>query len=139
MKHKSYKNTIFKSLTLIAAFSVFMLNFAGFINCSNIYMGEDCCHVSNKVKACCVKPINITSKERLSKHCGCTMQESQQTADLFNDMKSSNSVRSVHTLVCNSSVEAGYSPTAISGSVHEYSPPIRDVSGTYLTNLSIRI
>ncbi|MBZ0203392.1 MAG: hypothetical protein K8I03_10300 [Ignavibacteria bacterium] len=116
-----------------------MLNFAGFVNCSNMYMGEDCCHVSNKVKACCVKPINITSKERLSNHCGCNMQESQPVADLYNDLKSSNSVKSVHTLVHNSSVETGYDPVALSGLVHKYSPPIRDVSGTYLTNLSIRI
>lgn len=136
---KSYKEITLRIFAFIAAFSVLMLNYAGFVNCSNMSTGEDCCQITEKVKPCCVKPVNVNSKERLKSHCGCSMKEPQPAADLYNDLNSSNSTTTLRTIVYASHIETPVDPLAVNGLVHVYSPPIRDVSSTYLTNHSIRI
>ena len=133
------KNIIRKTLSAFIAISVLTLNLSGILQCTSLTMAGDCCHITKIVKPCCAKNLKITFKQRISGHCGCTMQESQQTADLYNDLKSSNTNTDSRALQYNSAVETGFHPEFIRGNVSEYSPPVKNSKDTYLTNLSIRI
>jgi hypothetical protein len=133
------KNIVKISLSALIAISVLTLNLSGLLMCSSITMNEDCCHVTKTVKSCCVKKMKITFAERIKGHCGCSVQESQQTADLYHDLKNSNSYSSTRDAQYTSTIETGYHPELISRFTAEYSPPPMDLKDSYLINLSIRI
>jgi hypothetical protein len=133
-------NNIVKiSLSALIAFSVLTLNLTGLLQCSSHSMNEDCCHVTKTVKSCCVKKMNITFAERIKGHCGCTVNQNQQTADLYHDLKNSNTYSSSRDAQYTSTIETGYHPELISRFTSEYSPPTMDLKDSYLINLSIRI
>lgn len=133
------KNIIRKSLSAFIAISVLTLNFSGLLVCTSLTMSEDCCHITKIVKSCCAKNTKIVLDERISGHCGCFMEESQQTADLYNDLNNSNSNISSRDFQFSSIIETGYDPELISRFTAEYSPPLKDHKDSYLRNLSIRI
>lgn len=133
------KNTIRKTFIAVMAISVLTLNFSGLLMCSSLTMGDDCCHVTKIVKPCCVKNMKITLDERISGHCGCTMEESQQTADLYYDINKSNSNHTSQNIQYSTIIETGYNPELISRFTTEYSPPIKDLKNSYLTNSVLRI
>ena len=133
------KNIIRKTLSALIAVSVLTLNLSGILQCTSLTMTDDCCHITKIVKPCCAKNLKITFKERITGHCGCTMEESQQTADLYNDVKYSNHTVNSKVVQYNSAVEAGYHPELIRINTSDYSPPVKDCRGSYLENLSIRI
>src|SRR4249919_2981894 len=118
------KNIIRKTLSALIAVSVLTLNLSGILQCTSLTMSEDCCHITQIVKPCCAKNLKITFKERITGHCGCTMEESQQTADLYNDVKYSNPTVNSKILNYPSSVETGYHTGLIQRITNEYSPPI---------------
>lgn len=133
------KNIIRKSLSAFIAISVLTLNLSGFLLCTSLTMGDDCCHITKIVKPCCVKNMKITFNERVSGHCGCTMQESQQTTDLYTDLKSTNINHTSRDIQYSSIIETGYHPEIISRFTAEYSPPVKDLKDSYLTNSVLRI
>lgn len=127
------------SLSALIAISVLTLNLSGLLLCSSLTLNEDCCHVTKTVKPCCVKKMKITFAERIKGHCGCTIQENQLTADLYHDIKNSNSYSSSRDAQYTSTIETGYHPELISRFTAEYSPPFMELNDSYLVNLSIRI
>ncbi len=133
------KNIIRKSLSALIAFSVLTLNLTGLLVCSSLTMGDDCCHITKIVKPCCVKNMKITFNERISGHCGCTMEESQQTTDLYTDLKNSNINHTSRDVQYTSSNEAGYHPDMINRFTAEYSPPLKYFTDSYLSNSVLRI
>lgn len=135
----SMKNITKASLSIFIAISVLTLNLSGLLLCTSLTMSEDCCHITKQVKSCCKKNVKIILDERISGHCGCTMQESQQTADLYNDLNNLNTQLNSRAISYNSIVETGYHPELISIFTANYSPPIKYFKDTYLTNLTIRI
>lgn len=133
------KNIIRKTFIAVIAVSVLTLNLSGLLVCTSLTMGDDCCHVTKKVKPCCVKKMKITFSERISGHCGCTMEESQQTADLYTDIHKSNPNHTSHNIQYSAVVENGYHPEFINRFTSEYSPPVKDLKNIYLTNSVLRI
>ena len=133
------KNTIRTSLILLTVISVLTLNLSGLLSCTSLTMGDDCCHVNKIVKPCCVKSLKITFKERITGHCGCTMEESQQAADLYTDLKNSNINHTSRDIQYVSSIEAGYHPESMNRFTSEYSPPLKYNTDSYLTNSVLRI
>ncbi len=133
------KNIIRKSLSAFIAISVLTLNLSGLLVCTSLTMSEDCCHIIKTVKHCCQKNTKIILDERISGYCGCQMEESQQTADLYNDLKSSNSYLTQRDIQNSSIIDVRFHPELISKFTSEYSPPIKYLKDTYLANLSIRI
>lgn len=136
---KILKNTIRISLITLTAFSVLTLNLPGLLLCSSITMGDDCCHITKIVKPCCIKNMMITFNERVTGHCGCNMEESQQTADLYTDLKSSSINHTSRDIQYASSIEAGYHPEQVNRFTSEYSPPLKYFTDSYLANSVLRI
>lgn len=133
------KNTIRLTLIAVTVFSVLTLNLSGLLSCTSLTMSYDCCHITKIVKPCCVKNLKITFKERISGHCGCTMDESQQAADLYNDINSSG-VKHISRDFSNSSITMSPWQTESSGCyATEYTPPPNYRGEIYLTNSVLRI
>lgn len=126
------------SLSIILVFSVFALNIAGVINCSASIEGN-CCHTSNMVKPCCVKNLKITSDDRLSAHCGCSMKETGQMADLYIELKTSSSNLTSKIVDNVALTETASFFLSNAGNIPVYSPPPVNLKDTYLYNLSLRI
>ena len=133
------KNTIRTSLIVLTVISVFTLNLSGLLSCTSLTMSDDCCHITKIVKPCCVKSLKITFEERITGHCGCTMSESQQAADLFTDLKNSNINHTSRDIQYSSSIQAGYHPESMNRFTSEYSPLLKYNKDTYLTNSVLRI
>ena len=133
------KYTVRTSLILLIVISVLTLNLSGLLSCTSLTMNDDCCHITNIVKPCCVKNLKITFKERITGHCGCNMEESQQTADLYTDLKNSNINYTSRDIQYASSFEAGYHTESINRFTSEYSPPLKYFTDSYLTNSVLRI
>ncbi|NOS84203.1 MAG: hypothetical protein HOP31_03595 [Ignavibacteria bacterium] len=133
------KNITKVTFSVLVACSVFTLNMGNFMQCSELTMEEDCCHITQKVKQCCIKHLKITLKERISGHCGCTVNETQQTADLYHDLKNSNSNLTSRTIQYSSPVETGFHPELISNFTQNYSPPTEFSTDRYLSNSILRI
>ena len=127
------------SLSFITAFSVLTLNFAAFLHCSVINMDEDCCHVTHTVKKCCAKNLKITFNERITSHCGCSVNQAPASADLFNDIKNSSQLNHQRALINSLSFSVEISTELSEKNNTFYSPPQKYQTDTYLTNLSIRI
>jgi len=123
---------------MILAFSVFTLNFAGIMHCSAA-LSDACCHTSKLVKPCCVKNLKITTHDRLSAHCGCSIKETGQTADLYIDLKNSSSNLTSKSLQNIPAIETGSYLQSVARIITGYSPPPVNSKDAYLTNLSIRI
>jgi hypothetical protein len=133
------KKIIHRSLSVFIAISVLTLNLSGLLQCSTFMMADDCCHIVKIVKPCCAKNLKITFEERVSGHCGCTIQESSQSADLYNDIKNSNSNLTSRAVQYNSAIESGFHPVFTGNITPAYSPPVKNFKDSYLTNLSLRI
>lgn len=133
------KNITKITLSVLVACSVLTLNLGNFLQCSELTMEEDCCHITQKVKQCCVKHLKITHKERISGHCGCTVNETQQAADLYHDLKNSNSNLTSRTIQYSSPAETGFHPELISNFTQNYSPPAEFSTDKYLSNSILRI
>lgn len=133
------KNITKITLSVLVACSVLTLNLGNFLQCSELTMEEDCCHITQKVKQCCVKHIKVTLNERISGHCGCTVNETQQTADLYHDLKNSNSNLTSRIIQYSSPAETGSHPELIGNFTRNYSPPQKYCTDTYLSNSILRI
>lgn len=133
------KNITKITLSVLVACSVLTLNLGNFLQCSELTMEEDCCHITQKVKQCCIKHLKITLDERISGHCGCTVNETQQTADLYHDLKNSNSNLTSRVIQYSSPAETGFHPELIGNFTQNYSPPQKYSTGTYLSNSILRI
>lgn len=132
------KNTAKLSLTVIVAFSVFMLNFSSFIHCSNVSLEDDCCHKTRTIKSCCLKHTKITFNERISSHCGCSVNQSNKPGDLFTDLKNNSSSLTVRNINYITSTD-GTELLKTSSVFTSYSPPLFYSSDKYLNILSLRI
>jgi hypothetical protein len=133
------KNITGKSLIVLLAAAVLVLNMPAVIQCSNILMGNDCCQIQKMVKPCCVKSLKIPAGPRLTGNCGCSMKESQASPDLYNDLFSGN-----RTNYQNASIDYEQNTISIISPTidfysENYSPPSRIGNDTYLTNLNLRI
>ena len=133
------KNIIKKTLVSIIAISVLTLNLTGLLLGTSLTMSDDCYQITQKVKPCCLKKMKITLDERITKNCGRSMEESQQRTDLYNDINRLNSYLTSRAIQYNTTIETAYNPELISKFTSEYSPPIKDLKYSYLTNLSLRI
>lgn len=132
------KNTAKLSLTLIVAVSVFMLNFAGIFHCTSQKSEEDCCHQTKTIKSCCLKHTKITLNERISSHCGCTVNQSNKPGDLFTDLKNNSTSLSVRfTQYITFSEDSVLFKATLEFT--SYSPPLFYSSDKYLNILSLRI
>lgn len=134
---KKIRNIAGNLVVLMLVLSVITLNAVGYGNCSKMAASVDCCHVQNTVKSCCVKNIKVNFNERLSGHCGCTMNEAPQNPDLYIDMGSNSSSRidnaqQVNSFSMNESKE-------INVSAKYYSPPPKTGGNTYLEINNLRI
>ena len=134
-----FRNITKISLSVLVACSVLTLNLGNFLQCSELTMEDDCCHITQKVKQCCIKHLKITLDERISGHCGCSMQETQQAGDLYHDIKNSNTNVSNRTIQYGSLVQSGFHPELISNFTQDYSPPLKYSTDTYLSNSILRI
>lgn len=134
-----FRNIAKITLSVLVASSVLTLNFGTFMQCSELTMEDDCCHITQKVKQCCIKHLKITLDERISGHCGCTINATQQAADLYHDLKNSNSNASSRTIQYSSLVQSGFHPEFISNFTQDYSPPPKYSTDTYLSNSILRI
>jgi len=133
------KNIAKPTLSVLVACSVLMLNWYTYRQCSEASMEDGCCHITQKVKQCCIKHLKITLKERISGHCGCTVNETQQTADLYHDLKNSNSNLASRIIQYCSLAETGFHPELIGDFTRNYSPPLKYSTDTYLSNSILRI
>ncbi|HMQ79264.1 MAG TPA: hypothetical protein PKE39_10275 [Ignavibacteria bacterium] len=133
------KNITKTALSVLIACSVLMLNWGTFRHCTEGSMEDNCCHVTKTVKQCCIKHLKLTLNERISGHCGCTVNETQQTADLYHDLKNSNSNLTSRTIQYSSPAETGFHPELIGNITGNYSPPQKYSTDTYLTNSILRI
>ncbi len=133
------KNITKITLSVSVAISVLTLNMGNFLHCSELTMEEDCCHITQKVKQCCLKHLKITLKERISGHCGCSVNETQQAADLYHDLKNSNSNLTSRTIQYSSPAKTGFHPGMISNFTQNYSPPAEFSTDIYISNSILRI
>ena len=136
---KLLKNITKISLSIITAFAVLTLNFTAFVHCSTISMSDDCCHVSQTVKKCCVKDLKITASERISAHCGCSMKQAPEASVLYIDHNNFTRENNHNNLQYESASSSVFSSSSIHTISADYSPPNKCQSDLYLTNLSIRI
>ncbi len=134
-----FRNIAKITLSVLVACSLLTLNIGNFLHCSGLTMEDDCCHITQKVKQCCIKHLKITLNERISGHCGCSMLETPQAGDLFHDLKNSNLNLASRTIQYSSSVETGFHPEFISNFTQDYSPPQKYSADTYLSNSILRI
>lgn len=132
------KNTAKLSMTVIVAFSVLMLNFGNYIHCSSGKTEEDCCHKSKTIKSCCLKHTKITFNERISAHCGCSVNQSNKPGDLYTDLKNNSANFSLRN-VQYSTIEESTTFDNTSSVYISYSPPLIYSTDTYLNILSLRI
>ncbi|MCC6866490.1 MAG: hypothetical protein IT280_10070 [Ignavibacteria bacterium] len=132
------KNTAKILLTLMVAISVFLLNFGNFIQCSMPQSQEDCCHIIKSVKSCCAENTKINLNERISSHCGCSVEQSNKPGDLYSDLKNNSSNLNFRFIqYTDLSVSAEQNKTSIIFT--SYSPPVYYMADTYLNILSLRI
>lgn len=136
---KLLKNITKISLSIITALAVLTLNFTAFVHCSATSMSDDCCHVTQTVKKCCAKDIKINVKERISAHCGCSMNQAPEATVLYVDLKNSTRDSNPKKLQYETVVEALFSTASVHTITADYSPPNNYQSDIYLINLSIRI
>jgi hypothetical protein len=123
----------------IAIIAVVMLNFSAVIPCTKMLIDDGCCHATNSEKPCCVKNVKITAGERITGHCGCSIQQAQQPVDIYIDLTSNQ-----HKNYSQTSIDFEYSNSPFSSIQNDiltenYSPPIITDNDVYLTNLNLRI
>jgi len=133
------RNTTRKITSVIAIIAVIVLNFSAVVQCGMMLMNDDCCHITNTVKPCCAKNQKVTFNESITRHCGCSIKESQQPVDLYADLASGQYKNFSH-----SSIDFELSHSALSTSQSDirsanYSPPIICGNDTYLANMNLRI
>jgi len=133
---KKIRNTAGNIVVLMLVASVITLNAAGYGHCSKFAASDDCCHVQNTVKSCCVKNVKVTFNERLTSHCGCTMKEAQQNPDLYIEISSiSSRIDNLQQADAISIIE----PASVISATKFYSPPEKSGSNTYLAINNLRI
>jgi len=138
--HKLLINITKYTVSAVLAISILALNLGSLIHCSAQSMEDNCCHITNKIKSCCVKHYKVTSDPRITKHCGCDMSESQQPSDLYsNDIKNSDHRLSGKSVASYSDDQQSFNSSQTGPSLICYSPPDRNRSGTYLELNILRI
>jgi hypothetical protein len=133
------RNTFHKTAALTAIIAVIMLNFSAVIQCGSMLINDDCCHVTNTVKPCCAKNIKVTVTERFTNHCGCSMQETQQPADMYIDLSSIYKNNYSYSLIDIVYFNSYTSSIQNDIQTQNYSPPITAECDLYLTNMNLRI
>ncbi len=133
------RNIMKKITSVIAIIAVIVLNFSAVVQCGMMLMNDDCCHITNTVKPCCVKNQKITFDQSITRHCGCSINESQQPVDLYTDLASNQ-----HKNFSNSTIDFEFLSSIISATHSDirsanYSPPIICSNDTYLSNMNLRI
>lgn len=136
---KKLKNITKFTLSAALAFSLLTLNLSSVLHCSSMANEESCCHITNKIKSCCVKHFKVTSDPRITKHCGCDMSESQQTADLYLDLKNSGQNTASKNYTYSTDDVTLVSSVTGNTITNEYSPPPRNKAGTFILVRSLRI
>lgn len=126
-----------KLVVLLLVFGVITLNAADYGHCSKMAASDGCCHVQNTVKSCCVKNVKVTFNERLTAHCGCTMNEAPQNPDLYIDMGSNSSSRIDNAQQLNTYCNSESNEINVSSKY--YSPPPKTGGNTYLAINNLRI
>ena len=134
-----FKHTGFRFLAAILILSVVTLNIPFLLNCSKLVTEGDCCHIQNTVKPCCIKNLKITSEERLSGNCGCSMKESQQAADMFTDLQFGSTSKIQKTQFAYEIINSVFDSNTGTSKANEYSPPNFTSIDVYLSNLNLRI
>lgn len=136
---KIFRNIITKSTALIAVFAVILLNFSSVVHCSSMLLDNDCCHTQNLVKPCCVKHVKITTGERITGNCGCTMKEVQQHPDLYADISFGQYTPNTQKLFYSEALnDIPYN--LFNALINEYhSPPDLYLADIYLSNMNLRI
>ena len=140
-------NRIFKLLnrklppviSIITVFTLLAVNVPVFILYSSISGSEDCCHIQNSVKTCCVINHKITGDERLAEHCGCSMNENRVPADMIADLQCSLVKPLKHSLAEPEPGNYGYVSAVSKNSSTVGSPPVVFKEYVYLSNLNLRI
>lgn len=133
------KNIVRNSLIIMTVCAVLTLNVSGLISCTSLTMSDECCHITKIVKPCCAKNLKITFNERITGYCGCTMEESQQAADLYNDLNSSGIQHASRDFLYSSISATPWLQNLSGRYAAEYSPPPNYRSESYLTNSVLRI
>jgi len=128
-----------RTTAIIAVAAVIMLNLSSVIQCVQMLIEDDCCHITNTVKPCCLKNVKITLNERFTGSCGCTMKEAQQPVDMYTDL-----LTGYHKNPSSASIELESTSTEIfhayfSVQTAYYSPPLISDQSLYLTNMNLRI
>lgn len=132
------RNIASKVFIFIVAFAVLTINIPSLLLCSNMLVKNDCCHLQKTVKSCCVKHIKITFNERITGHCGCSINGSQPASDMYIDLSTSH--LTIQKITKDFELAENYSFSAETFVRPQVClPPIRSVTDTYLTNLNLRI
>jgi len=131
---------ITRKLTVtIAIIAVVMLNFSAVIQCGKMLIDDDCCHTVNSVKSCCAKTLQITVGERITGHCGCSIQQTQQPVDIYIDLSSNHHKNYSNNLGDFEPIYSNISSIQNDIQSENYSPPIITSNDVYLTILNLRI
>jgi hypothetical protein len=133
------RNMTKKITSVIAIIAVSALNFSAVVQCGMMLVNDDCCHITNSVKPCCIKNQKIIFDERITGHCGCSVNGSRQPVDLYADFTSSQYKNFSH-----SSIDFEFTNSTLlmsHGDIRSenYSPPIICGNDTYLANMNLRI
>jgi hypothetical protein len=136
---KILANIFHKTTAITAILAVVMLNFSAVLQCGQMLIEDDCCHITNTVKPCCLNNAKVTVTERFTSHCGCSMKESGHNADMYADLSSGR-----YKNTSQSSIELKYSDLPLSSiqrdlQTENYSPPIVIYGNVYLYNMNLRI
>lgn len=136
---KQIQNTIHKVTAFTAILAVVLLNFSAVVQCGQMLIHDDCCHITKTIKPCCLKSTKVTLNERFTSSCGCTMKEAQQPADMYTDV-----ISGYHKNLSHASIDIENASSEIFQSQNNfitayYSPPIISAGSIYLTNMNLRI
>ena len=128
-----------RTTAIIAVAAVIMLNLSSVILCGQMLIEDDCCHITNTIKPCCLKNVKITLNERFTGSCGCTMKEAQQPADMYIDLSSGQHKGSNYSLTDFELINPIFSSVQNDVQTENYSPPLITNNVVYLTNMNLRI
>jgi hypothetical protein len=136
---KNLANIFRKTTAITAILAVVMLNFSAVVQCGQMLVEDDCCHITNTIKPCCLNNAKVTVTERFTSHCGCSMKESGHTADMYVDLSSARNKNVSHYSIDLEHSELSLSFIARDKQTENYSPPININGNIYLHNMNLRI
>lgn len=136
---KKFKHTGFRMIAAAMILAVFSLNIPQFIHCSMIMAEDDCCHVQNTIKPCCVKNVKLIASERITGHCGCSYKETQLPSDLYTDILKSSSAKENRISALSVLPNSVLVYESITYTSVYYSPPDNKPVSICISNLNLRI